>query len=133
MPATDGLFSVSTAYEATQKKETKVNWYSFLWKSMLHPSVQGIGWKVLRGVMHTDDKLKAGKFILATICCMCKQYEEIQEHILFDCSFAQKHWEYLKQSFYIQGTIHSRNDVLNACKKRIPLTRDISLQQPSRA
>ncbi|KAF9616003.1 hypothetical protein IFM89_027942 [Coptis chinensis] len=94
--------TVASAHEAVRAKGNKIFWASFLWNAILHPRTAAIGWKIFRGTMHTDDKLQSMKFKLASRCITCKQQCETQQHLLYECEFAKKCWNYITTTFQLQ-------------------------------
>ncbi|KAF9621321.1 hypothetical protein IFM89_019407 [Coptis chinensis] len=76
LQSTNGLFSVSSAHEAIKERDNGPLWTKFLWSAEVLPRTHGIGWKILNGAMHTDEKLRARNFQLASRCCICAEVEE---------------------------------------------------------
>ncbi|KAF9599991.1 hypothetical protein IFM89_002026 [Coptis chinensis] len=99
--SSNGGLTVTSAHEAIRAKGNKPFWASVLWNAILHPRTAAIGWKIFRGTMHTDDKLQSMKFKLASRCITCKQQCETQQHLLYECEFAKKCWNYVTTTFQL--------------------------------
>ncbi|KAF9613722.1 hypothetical protein IFM89_010164 [Coptis chinensis] len=103
-----------------QKSKTK-----FLWSAEVLPRTLGTGWKILHGAMHTDEKLRGRKFQLASHCCICTVAEETQDHILFECRFAQRCWELIAKNMQHQSKIANREDMFIKCRNESHLLQDL--------
>ncbi|KAF9590142.1 hypothetical protein IFM89_031746 [Coptis chinensis] len=61
-----GKITAATAYEVVRQKGAKPVWAPFLWKASLHPRTVAISWNFFGGTMHTDDRLQAMTFKIAS-------------------------------------------------------------------
>ncbi|XP_026450704.1 uncharacterized protein LOC113350801 [Papaver somniferum] len=61
-------FSVDSAYNCIRKKFQPVNWEKTFWHKSVHPNVSSNVWKILRGVVPTDETMKKKKFQIASRC-----------------------------------------------------------------
>ncbi|XP_026435535.1 uncharacterized protein LOC113333241 [Papaver somniferum] len=90
-----GKFSVASAYNCIRKKFQPVNWANTVWHKSVHPNVSSNVWKILRGVVPTDETMNKKKFQIASRCPFCKKEEENLEHILWFCEFSELTWRWL--------------------------------------
>ncbi|XP_026459608.1 uncharacterized protein LOC113360302 [Papaver somniferum] len=80
---------------ALEKKFQKLQWTKFVWHKPIHPNIASNVWKLVRGIVPADDKMKKRKFQLASRCPFCKNSEENLEHILWFCDFSEIIWSWL--------------------------------------
>ncbi|XP_026384260.1 uncharacterized protein LOC113279818 [Papaver somniferum] len=78
-----GNFSVASTSECIRKKYQPVKWEKAVWHKSIHPNISGNIWKLVRGVVPADEKMKKKKFQLASRCPFCRKEEENLEHILW--------------------------------------------------
>ncbi|KAF9608715.1 hypothetical protein IFM89_010847 [Coptis chinensis] len=123
--STDGLFTVGSAYVAIRKRANVLPWAKFLWLAEMLPRTLGTGWKILHSAMHTDEKLRGKNFKMASRCCICTVAEETQDHILFECSFAQRCWELIAHKMHHHRRIANREEMFIKCRNDSLLLQDL--------
>ncbi|KAF9626403.1 hypothetical protein IFM89_033222 [Coptis chinensis] len=123
--STDGLFTVGSAYEVIRERANALPWTKFLWTAEVLPRTLGTGWKVLHGAMHTNEKLRGKNFKMVSRCCICTVAEETQDHILFECSFAQRCWELIAHNMQHHTRIANREEMFIKCRNESPLLQDL--------
>ncbi|KAF9614767.1 hypothetical protein IFM89_020621 [Coptis chinensis] len=123
--STNGLFSVGSAYEAIRERANVLPWTKFLWSAEVMLRTLGTGWEILHGAMRTYEKLRGKNFQMASRCCICTVAEETQEHILFECSFAQRCWELIANNMHHHTRIANREEMFTKCRNESPLLQDL--------
>ncbi|XP_026383841.1 uncharacterized protein LOC113279363 [Papaver somniferum] len=119
-----GNFSVASAYNCIRKKFQPVKWANTVWHKSIHPNVSSNVWKILRGVVPTDETMKKKKFQIASRCPLCNKEEENLEHTLWFCDFSEPTWSCLGGMFQFTNP-RSFNDILNFSKHKSPIVKEL--------
>ncbi|XP_026420066.1 uncharacterized protein LOC113316048 [Papaver somniferum] len=100
MPENSGKFSVSSATSLIRQKYPKMDCASLIWRKEIHPVLAAQNWKFLRRVCATFDLIHSRfKIQLANRCCLCGIADESLDHVLFQCTFAARAWNWLSDIF----------------------------------
>ncbi|XP_026443827.1 uncharacterized protein LOC113343973 [Papaver somniferum] len=122
MPDLRGNFSVKSARELIRTKYPIMVEAILLWRSVVHPSLAAQNWKFVRGACATLDKVRSRfKIALASKCCVCQNDEEFLEHILWNCSFAKKAWNWISGIFNLTPhyNLISSNKAAKGCSRMV--------------
>ncbi|KAL6144350.1 hypothetical protein ACLB2K_055044 [Fragaria x ananassa] len=92
LDSSDGLLSLSMAYEVKRSKQTIVPWDRWVWRQCFRPRNSITLWKFLHGKLLTDDLLLQQGFHFASRCSLCHASTETAHHLFFECSFSRKVW-----------------------------------------
>ncbi|KAL6146659.1 hypothetical protein ACLB2K_057337 [Fragaria x ananassa] len=92
LDSSDGLLSLSMAYEVKRSKQTIVPWDRWVWRQCFRPRNSITLWKFLHGKLLTDDLLLQRGFHFASRCSLCHASAETAHHLFFECSFSRKVW-----------------------------------------
>ncbi|XP_026433422.1 uncharacterized protein LOC113330830 [Papaver somniferum] len=127
MPELKGEFSVKSATELLRQKYSRLEGTQLLWRKEVHPVLAAQNWKFLCGVCATYDLIKRRfKISLANKCCLCDVQEETLTHVLYECCFATRAWNWLADVFKLQP---NANLIVSfkATKGRSHIVRDLWL------
>ncbi|XP_026443168.1 uncharacterized protein LOC113343060 [Papaver somniferum] len=103
MPELKGEFSVKSATELIRHKYSRLEGTQLLWRKEVHPVLAAQNWKFLRGACATYDLIRRRfKISLANKCCLCGVQEETLTHVLYECCFATRAWNWLADVFKLQ-------------------------------
>ena len=84
-------YSVNSTYgflNGTLKEESS-SLYNFFWKIKALPLAHIIAWRVLENKIVTKVNLARREISVdSTVCCFCREKEEITNHLLFECRVA---------------------------------------------
>ncbi|XP_026399703.1 uncharacterized protein LOC113295587 [Papaver somniferum] len=122
-----GEFSVKSATELLRQKYARLEGMQLLWRKEVHPVLATRNWKFLRGACATYDLIRRRfKILLANKCCLCGVQEETLTHVLYDCCFATRAWNWLVDVFKLQP---NANLIVSfkAAKGRSHIVRDLWL------
>lgn len=98
----DSFTSAAVYQKITDDVLVPGNWM-LIWKLKVPPRVKLFLWQGEHNKLPTYDILKQRSMIDDSICRWCKQSEESQTHLFFNCSFANLAWTILKQWFGINS------------------------------
>ncbi|XP_026396970.1 uncharacterized protein LOC113291684 [Papaver somniferum] len=127
MPDYKGDFSVQSSKELIRQKYAKFDGATLLWLKEIHPTLAAQNWKFLHGACATYDVIKRRfKINLASRCILCGVAEETLEHVLFQCAFAGRAWNWIAGIF---GLVPNANLVISIkeAKERSKMVRDMWL------
>ncbi|XP_026399658.1 uncharacterized protein LOC113295544 [Papaver somniferum] len=100
MPELKGNFTVNSARELIRQKFSKFPGASLLWRKEVHPTLAAQNWKFLRSACATYDIIQSRFQIhLANRCSLCGVADETLDHILFQCTFAGRAWNWIADVF----------------------------------
>ncbi|XP_026442503.1 uncharacterized protein LOC113342053 [Papaver somniferum] len=95
-----GEFNVSSSKDLIRQRYPTLEGASLIWRKEIHPVLAAQNWKVLRRACATYDLLQERfKIQLANKCCLCGNDEETLDHVLFECSFAARAWNWIAGIF----------------------------------
>lgn len=66
------------------------------WDRWVLPIVGAFLWIALHGKILTSDRLKLIGIQEPNKCCLCKNEEESTDHLLYNCPFSRKCWDWLQ-------------------------------------
>lgn len=88
IPASNGTFSVKTAWEALRNPLPKVPWAPIVWFKQGIPRWTFIMWLVCWGRLSTKDRLLSWGLMVDPLCVLCSNVNESHKHLFFYCSFS---------------------------------------------
>lgn len=99
-----GQFTVKSARLHLRKKYEPLPEASLVWKSVVHPAMSAQYWKLMHSVCCTtsDRVQRILQIPLVSRCVSCNRDGETLNHILWDCSFAERVWDWIVGIFAIQ-------------------------------
>ncbi|XP_026383959.1 uncharacterized protein LOC113279480 [Papaver somniferum] len=107
MPEYKGQFTVSSAKIFIRQKYSMLDGASLIWRKEIHPTLAAQNCKFIRKACATYDLIRDRfKIHLANKCSLCGTTEETLEHILFQCSFASRAWNWISSVFGINANFN---------------------------
>ena len=91
----NGIFSVSSMYNALIQPELPVDNNRKIWKMKIPLKIKIFAWYLRRGVILTKDNLVKRNWHGSTKCVFCHQDETIK-HLFFQCKFARSIWSVIQ-------------------------------------
>lgn len=100
----NGLYTVKSGYALISRKEHQSLFQEFeenpsvnplyvkIWKLQTPPKIKIFLWKVLKGAVDVEDRLRTRGIKIADGCLMCGEEQETINHILFQCPLARQVW-----------------------------------------
>ena len=102
-----GKFSVKSLYQALIKINIP-NHNKVIWKLKAPLKIKVFLWYLKRGVILTKDNLAKRNWKGSLKCCFCHKNETIR-HLLFDCHFARRVWDFIFLAFGISRPSNIHN------------------------
>ncbi|GLJ10315.1 hypothetical protein SUGI_0125930 [Cryptomeria japonica] len=88
-------YSVKLGYEVQRLRVVNPSWPSKLcWNNWVLPKAGAFLWIALNSHILTGNKLKTIGIHGPSWCVLCNADEESVDHLLFNCKFAQRCWEW---------------------------------------
>ncbi|CAA0406188.1 unnamed protein product [Arabidopsis thaliana] len=99
-----GSYTVKSGYDLISRnihqeifKEAEANpsvnpLYDSIWHLFTAPKIKTFLWKVLKGAVAVEDRLRTRGIRIYDGCLMCKEENETINHILFQCPLARQVW-----------------------------------------
>ncbi|XP_026417606.1 uncharacterized protein LOC113313099 [Papaver somniferum] len=119
-----GDFSVANAVQDIRKKFPKCSWAKKIWRSCIHPNLACNMWKIVRGVVATEDSVRKKGFSIVSKCYICCNGQDTLTHLLWECSFSKKIWHWLGGIFKILNPSNF-DEVLNSVQSKSPAVNEI--------
>lgn len=100
----NGIYTVKSGYDLISRKEhqdlyteTEENpslnpLFAKVWNLQTAPKIKIFLWKVLKGAVAVEDRLRTRGIQTADGCLMCEEEQETINHILFQCPLARQVW-----------------------------------------
>lgn len=86
---TDDKYTTKKGYKWFTKHTPKMNWNSTVWCRANQPRHSFTMWIVIHNRLQVATRVGRFNHSISPICPVCKQSEETQEHILFECEVAR--------------------------------------------
>lgn len=87
-----------------RKNAPQIFWHKLIWHQFIPPKISVLLWRLrlFHNKLPTEDNLQRRGFALASVCCLCDSpcSSETSSHLFFQCSFAQKIWQWLATQFH---------------------------------
>jgi len=99
-----GLYTVKSGYEMCSRQVHKLMFkeaeeqpslnplFGKIWSLNTAPKIKVFLWKMLKGVVAVEDKLRTRGILIEDGCSMCSEKDETLNHILFQCPLARQVW-----------------------------------------
>ncbi|XP_020593193.1 uncharacterized protein LOC110033521 [Phalaenopsis equestris] len=87
--------SLTKAIYANLSEWDKVDGGEYIWNRFLSPSMSFFCWRFFNNLLPTDDILKLNGLRGPSRCYLCLKSEENNDHLFFNCEFAQEVWKKL--------------------------------------
>ncbi|XP_015161418.1 uncharacterized protein, partial [Solanum tuberosum] len=94
----NGLFTVSTAWDIIREKRTKTKINSYTWNRHIPFKCSFLLWRTIRGKLPTNEKLSAFGIEPSDCYCCHSPGEDTIEHIFNTGNFARAVWKYFAVS-----------------------------------
>ncbi|KAG7576108.1 hypothetical protein ISN45_Aa03g005410 [Arabidopsis thaliana x Arabidopsis arenosa] len=100
----NGMYTSKSGYEAISRQthsqlfreanaQPSLNpLFQSIWSITTAPKIKVFLWKVLKGAVAVEDRLRTRGIHIADGCLMCKEENETLNHILFQCPLARQVW-----------------------------------------
>jgi len=110
-----GLYTVKSGYELICRQVQNVLFkeaeeqpsvnplFQKIWRLNTAPKIKVFLWKVLKGAVAVEDRLRTRGILIADGCSMCSEENETINHILFQCPLARQVWALSLLQFADQG------------------------------
>ncbi|KAL2897532.1 hypothetical protein RDABS01_039315 [Bienertia sinuspersici] len=85
-------YSAATGYAWLRKNQEKVEWSNWVWNRLNIPKHRLLSWIIMWGRLQTRDRLRKMGLQVQENCPLCGQHVESADHVLIQCSYAQKCW-----------------------------------------
>ncbi|KAF9623981.1 hypothetical protein IFM89_007424 [Coptis chinensis] len=125
LPELKGDFSTASAFEAIRNKGVRVHWHGAVWNHFTHPKLAANAWKLYSGRAATDLAAKKKGIQLASKCKLCGQQEEDLNHLLWQCDFADKTWNWWGGKFKFRGALEIARDAMSRSQQVSPLSKQL--------
>jgi len=97
LPATNGHFSVRSAFQAIHAHRPLVPWYRLVWSSVSPPAHSFILWLAIRERLFTLDRINL--FLsFPNRCFLCRADAERHSHLFFQCSYSREVLSFFRRS-----------------------------------
>ncbi|KAF9615661.1 hypothetical protein IFM89_025647 [Coptis chinensis] len=113
LPELKGDFSTASAFEAIRNKGVRVHWHGAVWNRFTHPKLAANAWKLYSGRAAIDLAAKKKGIQLASKCKLCGLQEEDLNHLLWQCDFADKTWNWLAGKFKFGACFRNSRDAMS--------------------
>ncbi|XP_058766974.1 uncharacterized protein LOC131640606 [Vicia villosa] len=110
--STSGLLTIKDAYKEVIKPRPSVLWTAFPWDKDSPPSHSMIVWRVIHKKMTTDENIQLRGFSIPSICNLCRNNSETNEHLFFNCCFVKNIWNWLKGMLNLNFNICGMEDCI---------------------
>ncbi|XP_026400442.1 uncharacterized protein LOC113296351 [Papaver somniferum] len=102
-----GDFTDSSAKELIRQRYGMLEGASLIWRKEIHPTLTAQNWKFLRKACATYDLIRDRfKIQLANKCSLCGVTEKTLDHVLFQCSFVARDWNWISSVFGIPANVN---------------------------
>uniref|UniRef100_A0A2N9F2E6 Enoyl reductase (ER) domain-containing protein n=1 Tax=Fagus sylvatica TaxID=28930 RepID=A0A2N9F2E6_FAGSY len=100
-----GIFTIKSAYDMllsqAQASEASTSFscsgenhlWSSIWSASVPPKIRTFMWRACKDILPTQTKLFDKRCIHTFTCLWCCEEAEAQDHVLWQCEFAQKVWK----------------------------------------
>lgn len=85
-------YSIRSIYTLLLGSSDKVTWKRVICNNPAPPKCNFITWLAILGRLATCDKLQKIGVLCDSMCSLCNEAEETQDHLLFQCKFAAEVW-----------------------------------------
>ncbi|XP_077252452.1 uncharacterized protein LOC143891825 [Tasmannia lanceolata] len=92
-PDSNGLFSLSSAWNTIRTKNHHQNWSSSIWFPGHIPKFSTTSWLAIQGKLSTRDRLSFQGPLRDTLCSLCNVDSESHNHLFFSCSYSAWIWQ----------------------------------------
>ena len=96
-PCRKGIFDSRSFYHVLHSPPALCFPWKGIWGVKSPSRVAFFMWTVAWGRILTCDNLKKKGFVLDGWCCMCKNADELADHLLMHCQFARQLWNFVFQ------------------------------------
>ncbi|GJS26999.1 RNA-directed DNA polymerase, eukaryota, reverse transcriptase zinc-binding domain protein [Tanacetum coccineum] len=105
-------FSIREAYKDIRIQSSEVIWAKLVWYCQCIPKQSFILWMAIQGKLMTCDRMaKWGSYDM-TVCALCKNNVESQDHLFFNCPFSKALRKKLKTLMQFQSNATVWNDIV---------------------
>ncbi|KAF9592403.1 hypothetical protein IFM89_014654 [Coptis chinensis] len=106
-------FSTALAFEAIRSEGIRVHWHGAIWNRFTHPKLAANAWKLHSGRAATDLAVKKKGIHLVPKCKLCGLQEEDLNHLLWQCTFAEKTWNWLAGKFKFRAGFSNNKEAMS--------------------
>lgn len=99
LPNINGEFTVASTYNEMRRKWSMKWWQGYIWNSYIHPRTAGTTWKFINKITNTYENMARRVFKIVSRCTLYQIQEETLNHILWNCKFGCKLWEWIARMF----------------------------------
>ncbi|KAK9269519.1 hypothetical protein L1049_001295 [Liquidambar formosana] len=92
LPASDKIFSTSSAWNCIRARGVDMNWHKLVWFPKAIRKHAFISWLAILDRMPTFDKLSAWGLTNNVTCVFCNQHVESRDHLFFACHVTAAIW-----------------------------------------
>ncbi|KAK9271890.1 hypothetical protein L1049_002255 [Liquidambar formosana] len=101
-PATDGKFSVKSAYNICRLRRPYQSWWKLIWFKRVPIKISVFSWKLVHSVVSVDSVIQACDVHLASWCHCCEHHQvESLHHLFISGNFARLVWRHFEDVFCI--------------------------------
>lgn len=91
-PFTNGVFSISSAWNAIRYRGNPIDWHNILWFSKAIKRQAFIAWPIVQDRISTFNKLSAWGLTMNTTCLLCGHLQESRNHLFYSFTFTSNVW-----------------------------------------
>jgi len=90
-----GIYTAASAYEAQFLGSTREVHLNSIWRTWAPPKYKLFVWLILQERVWTSDRLARRGWEHSPDCLLCHQTLETANHLLADCRYTRRIWEYI--------------------------------------
>ena len=90
-----GIYTAASAYEAQFLGSTREVHLNSIWRTWAPPKCKLFVWLILQERVWTSDRLARRGWEHSPDCLLCHQTLETAKHLLADCRYTRRIWEYI--------------------------------------
>ena len=90
-----GIYTAASAYKAQFLGSTREVHLNSIWRTWAPPKCKLFAWLILQERVWTSDRLARRGWEHSPDCLLCHQTLETAKHLLTDCRYTRRIWEYI--------------------------------------